>query len=113
MTLRKKLIAAAIATLGLSVPAFGHDSEKAEGMHKHETVQMSSLPKAAQDTIKRETGNNDLSTVYKESDNGKTIYEAEFTKDGKKQEVRVGDDGMVVSRDTGMKHSEAKGRMKP
>ncbi len=111
--MRTKIMAAAIALFGLSAPAFAHGNDKAEGIKKSETVQLSSLPQAAQDTIKREAGS-DVSNVYKETDkDGKTIYEAEFTKDGKKQELKVGDDGMVVSRDTGMKHSEAKGRMKP
>ncbi|MFT3842330.1 MAG: hypothetical protein QM723_35395 [Myxococcaceae bacterium] len=113
MTHSKKLIAAAIATLGLAVPAFAHGNDKAEGIKKSETVQLSSIPQAAQDTIKREAGS-DVTTVSKATDkDGKTTYEADFTKDGKPADVCVKDDGSVVSRDTGMKHSEAKGRMNP
>jgi hypothetical protein len=101
--MRRKLMAAAIALFGLSMPAFAHGNDKAEGIKKSETVQLSSLPQAAQDTIKREAGT-DVSSVYKETDkDGKTFYEAEFSKDGKKQELKVNEDGMVVSHDTGMK----------
>jgi uncharacterized membrane protein YkoI len=85
---------AAVSTLGLAFPAFAH------GNGKHDSVTMSQLPQAAQDTIKKELKGQTPNELFKEKDNGQTIYEAEYMKDGKTAEIRVGEDGMVVGRET-------------
>ncbi len=104
--IRTTLIAAMLATLGVSTPAFAHG--KNEPMHHHQTVALSDLPQAARDAIKKETSGETIKKVYKEMENGKTVYEAEYAKKGKLEEVRVAEDGTVLGHEMLKKHSESK-----
>ena len=101
-TIGSQLLVAAFATLGLSMPALAH--EKGEARHRHETVVLSDVPLAAQDAIKKETAGETVKKVYKEAENGKTVYEAKYTKKGKHEEVRVTEDGTVLGHQMHKKH---------
>jgi len=50
---------------------------------KEETVQMSSLPDAAQKTIKDKAGSNEIEKIEKKTEEGKTVYEAVVNKNGR------------------------------
>ena len=64
------------------------------------TIKFSEAPKAVQDTFKKEAkGGATPETLVKEIEDGKTVYEAELTIDGKKWEIEVGDDGTVLERE--------------
>ena len=57
-----------------------------------------------QDAIKKETAGETVKKVYKEAENGKTVYEAKYTKKGKHEEVRVTEDGTVLGHQMHKKH---------
>ena len=67
---------------------------------KETTIKFSEAPKAVQDTFKKEAkGGATPETLVKEIEDGKTVYEAELTVDGKKWEIEVGEDGAVLERE--------------
>ncbi len=104
-TVRSQLLVAMFATLGLSMPALAH--MKGEARHHHESVTMSDIPLAAREAIKKETAGKTVSKVYKEDEKGKTVYEAEYTKKGKHEEVRVTSDGTILKHEMHMKHHKS------
>jgi hypothetical protein len=62
-------------------------------------VKLEQTPPAVQTTIQRELAAGQLEDISRQSDNGKTVYEVDiFRKEGGKLEVRVADDGSVLSR---------------
>jgi hypothetical protein len=62
-------------------------------------VKTEQTPPAVQKTIQRELAAGELEDISKQSHNGVTVYEVDiFRKEGGKLEVRIGDDGAVLSR---------------
>jgi hypothetical protein len=104
--MRSWILIAALAagTTGFVSAAYCAESAKEEAAETK--VTMDSLPKAVQDTIKREAGSGTLGEVSKEAKDGKTAYEADATIDGKKYEIKVMEDGTLISKK--LEKSEAK-----
>jgi putative PepSY-like beta-lactamase-inhibitor len=75
------------------------DKEEGEKKESDEVkVKFDDLPQAVKDSLNTETNSAKIDTVDKESEDGKTIYEADATVDGKKWEIKVGEDGKVISK---------------
>jgi len=74
-----------------------------------ETVQMSSLPDAAQKTIKDKAGSNEIEKIEKKTEEGKTVYEAVVKKAGKEWSIEVDANGKFLKQYEESKEKEAKG----
>jgi hypothetical protein len=83
------------------VIAFAASSYASEKEKKEEKIQWSSVPAAVQKTITENAGGGKVEEVEKETKtkHGKsvTVYEAKVNKsDGKKVEIKVGEDGKLI-----------------
>lgn len=79
--------------LWISIPQASYSAEAEENEQK---VTLDQTPAAVQETIKRETAGGSIQEIEKETEDGKTVFEAEFTKDGKEFELKVAEDGKVL-----------------
>jgi hypothetical protein len=61
-------------------------------------VKLADCPAAVQDTLKKEAGAGTIGNVEKDAEDGKTSYEADVTIDGKAWEIKVAEDGKLVSK---------------
>ena len=61
-----------------------------------ETVTLDQVPQAVRDTILREAGDAQITEIERETKNGKTVYEAEFLRNGQEIEIKVGPDGALL-----------------
>lgn len=66
------------------------------GEEKEEKVSFDQLPRAVQESIQKETAGGEIEEIEKVVEGGKTVYEAEFTTDGKEFELTVAEDGEVL-----------------
>src|SRR6266480_4837981 len=80
---------ATVLTLGVWTPLSAEEE-------KEETVQMSSLPEAAQTTIKDKAGSNEIVKIEKKTEEGKTVYEAVVNKKGKEWSIEVDANGKFL-----------------
>jgi len=75
------------------------------GCKSHESkdevkVAMGDVPAPVKATLEKEAAGGKVTEVEKEMKNGKTVYSADVTtKDGKKWDVVVGEDGKLISKD--------------
>lgn len=69
------------------------EEEKEENEVK---VTFDQLPAPVQATLQAQVGNGSLEEIEKETKDGKVIYKAKFTKDGKEQKVRIAEDGTLL-----------------
>src|SRR6266571_3014276 len=90
--MKKTIAAISIAVIGsLTYPVFLTAAEE-----KEETVQMPSLPEAAQTTIKDKAGSNEIVKIEKKTEQGKTVYEAVVNKNGKQWSIEVNEKGKFL-----------------
>src|SRR5207302_74433 len=68
----------------------------AQGGDKEETVKLRDLPQAVQNTVKEKSKGATLKRVSKETENGKTQYEAEMIVDGHSKDLLIDSEGNVV-----------------
>jgi uncharacterized membrane protein YkoI len=78
----------------LAVPA-AWTAEKKEA-----TVTMDQLPKAVRSTIEKESAGARVAEIEKETEAGKTFYEAEIVKNGHQSYVHVAENGKVLKRES-------------
>ena len=103
--MKKTIAAISIAVIGsLACPVFLTAAEE-----KEETVQMSSLPEAAQTTIKDKAGSNEIVKIEKKTEEGKTVYEAVVNKKGKEWSIEVDATGTFLKQYQEGKEKEEKG----
>jgi hypothetical protein len=113
--MRKQWIVAAAlsATLaaGIVLIARAEDKEK-EG--DEQEIKLAEAPQAAQDALAKEAKGAKIETVDKETRDGKTVYEADLTIDGKNHEIVVDADGKLISNKLDEEEGEKgeKGEMK-
>jgi hypothetical protein len=75
------------------------DRHAAEAVEPGETkVQLDQTPPAARQTIERELVGAQLEDIARKSRHGKTVYETDIIRDGRKWEVIVGEDGKIISK---------------
>src|SRR5690348_6263090 len=75
----------AIGATALRAKAEDKEKEKEENEVK---VKFEEVPAAVQATLKKESGGATIETVDKETDDGKTVYEADVKLNGKNYEIR-------------------------
>ncbi len=96
----RNLTWALLLALGLGLTACTSLALAEDDDEQETTIKFSEAPKAVQDTFKKEAkGGSMPETLVKEVEDGKTVYEAELTIDGKKWEIEVGADGSVLERE--------------
>lgn len=78
------------------------DEDEDDAEENEQKVTVDQVPSAVQETIKRETAGGTIKEIAKEIEEGKTVYEAEFTRNGETYELTVAEDGKVL----GMKEDE-------
>ena len=94
------IVALFIAALGVlqSCTALAKDKEK-EGEEKDEVkVKIDQVPAAVKKTLDKESDNAKIDEVDKETDEGKTIYEADVKMNGHNYEIKVAEDGTLISK---------------
>jgi uncharacterized membrane protein YkoI len=72
-------------------------SSSAADKETEEKVSLESIPAAAAKTLKEQAGNGKITSVSKETENGKTVYEGTFTKDSRVHDVTVDEAGSIIS----------------
>jgi len=83
----------------MSCAAQGKEKEENEEKEGAEvTVKFDQVPQAVQTTFKEEARGATITDVDKESEDGKTIYEADVDIKGKNYEIKVAEDGTLISK---------------
>ena len=82
-----------VLCLTLAIASFADKCEKGE---KEEKVTLDQCPAAVQATLKEQAKGGTIDEIEKETEDGKVIYEAEITKDGKTIEVEIAEDGTLL-----------------
>ena len=88
-----------LAVLGCSVAGLSTGCKMGEKKEMDQKMSLADCPQAVQDTIKKEAGNGTIEEVEKEVEDGKTVYSADITVDGKKYDLDVSPDGKVVKKE--------------
>ncbi len=91
-TLLALLLTCCVACLGCSELA-AVETDDAE-----ENVKLEDCPQAVQDTLKKASAGGKIEEIAKETENGKVVYEADVVIDGDEYEVKVADDGKLLSK---------------
>ena len=73
-------------------------------------VKFDECPAPVQATLARESGNAKIETVDKEMKDGKTIYEADAMVNGQNWEIKVADDGKLLTKKLDKEEDEKKGQ---
>jgi hypothetical protein len=109
MPTRPILTACAAIALGLTTLGCNHTKHSEEDDEAGETqVKFTDLPPAVQATINRESGNASIDTVDKEPHDGHPVFEADAKLDGKNYEIKVAEDGTLLSKRLDMEEDEKK-----
>ncbi len=66
--------------------------------HAGRELELEELPQQARQTIERETRDATVTSIEKDRENGKEVYEVEYTKDGQRWELHVAPDGTLLDR---------------
>ena len=61
-------------------------------------VSLDQVPKAVQETILREAAGGKITEIEQETKDGKTMYEAEYKRDGREIEIKIAPDGRLLGR---------------
>jgi hypothetical protein len=76
----------------------GEKGEKEENEAAEVKVTLDQVPAAAQATLKEEAKGAAITEVDKESEDGQTIYEVDVPIKGKNYEIKVAEDGTLISK---------------
>ena len=77
------------------------------------TVTMDQLPRAVRTTIEKESAGARVNEIEKETEKGKTFYEAEIEKDGRQSYVHVAENGKVLKRESAAAERRSEGAEHP
>jgi uncharacterized membrane protein YkoI len=100
-----KVFTAAIFATGLAACSShdnheDHEADESKELHENENQQsaaaLAKFPQPVQDAIKQVVGNHELGDVDSETENGKTIYEADYKIHKTEYSVSVNDAGQIV-----------------
>lgn len=96
MKIRWAIVGVIAATVGCSSMQKHHEKEDEEG----DEVKMSlaETPAAVQATLKEQAGGGAIDKVDKETKDGKVVYETDIKSGGKEWEIRVAEDGKLISK---------------
>ena len=96
----KYVVAVAVA-LALSLGTAWTPAASAAG--DEQKMSLEQVPAAVKATVEKEAKGGTIGEVTKETEKGKTFYEAQITKDGKARWVHVREDGKVLKRESAKK----------
>jgi hypothetical protein len=101
-------VALALTACASMKNARAEDKEKEEG--NEVKVKIADVPEAVRKTLARESDNAKIDEVDKETDEGKTIYEADVKMNNHNYEIKVATDGTLISKklDEGDEKGEGK-----
>lgn len=103
----------ALAIAGLAALTLKADEKKGEEKEGKEVkVKFDDVPPAVQKTMKEAAGDAKITDVDKETEDGKTVYETDVKIDGKNWEIRVAEDGKLISKKIDNEEDEKKGDKK-
>jgi hypothetical protein len=91
----------------LVLPLAGWSAEKG-GTH----LKIDELPAVVKATIEKESAGAKVEEIEKETEGGKTFYEAEIVKNGHRSYIHVSPDGKVLKRETAAQERKAEGAEK-
>jgi uncharacterized membrane protein YkoI len=75
------------------------DDEGDDDDEDEEEVSLDDVPEAVKETILREAGDAEIEELVKETEDGQTVYEAEFKANGQEIEIEVAEDGALLERE--------------
>ncbi len=78
----------------------------AEKEGKEQKVTLDQVPAAVKATILKEAEGGKIEDIDRETEDGKTVYEADVEKDGKEFELKVAEDGTLIARKAEGKEKE-------
>jgi hypothetical protein len=90
-----------VVAAGLTVGMCGYanvQSQGSTGLAREVKVKVAETPPAVQKTIAAELIGAELEDIAKKQRNGKTVYETDIIKNGRKWEVVIGEDGQIISK---------------
>ena len=61
-------------------------------------VTIDQVPAAVKATLEKETAGGTIKEISKDTEDGKTVYEADVTIDGKDLEIKIAEDGTLISK---------------
>ena len=77
---------------------------------KHEEhLTMTQVPAPVKATVDKESAGGKVDEIEKETEHGRTFYEAEIVKKGKTSYIHVAEDGKVLKRETAAAERKAEG----
>jgi hypothetical protein len=112
--MRSRNILSLLVALGLAVctMAVRAEEKKEEKEADEVKVKFDDCPAAVKATITKEAEGAKVDTVDKETDDGKTIYEADAKINGTNYEIKVAEDGKLISKKIDAEEDEEKGEKK-
>lgn len=63
------------------------------------SLTLEQVPAAVRATINKEAAGSQITEIERELEDGKTVYTAEISKDGKEEELTIAPDGRLISRE--------------
>ena len=97
--MKKSWLVVAFVGLGLMGCASMHHEEGKDDDEKNETkITIDRAPAPVQATLQTETSGGKITDLDKETDDGKTIYEADATIGDKAYEIKVAEDGTLLKK---------------
>jgi hypothetical protein len=97
--MRSRKMLSLLVALGLVTCTMAIRAEEKEDKDADEVkVKFDDCPAAVKATLAKESGGATIATVDKENEDGKTIYEADATINGQNYEIKVSEDGKLVSK---------------
>jgi uncharacterized membrane protein YkoI len=85
----RRLLTCTLFQAALLLPALGQASQD---------VTLEQLPPAVKATVERETQGGQITEIEREDEQGRVIYEVEFTSGGKEYELDIAEDGKLLER---------------
>jgi uncharacterized membrane protein YkoI len=96
--MKKSWLAVAFVGLGLMGCASIHHGEEKDSDDNEVKISMDQTPAPVQATLQTETSGGKITDLDKETDDGKTIYEADATIGDKAYEIKVAEDGTLLKK---------------
>jgi hypothetical protein len=94
----RSTLLALMATCWLACAGCATLSAEEANNSKEEKVKLEDCPRDVQDALRKAAAGGKIEEVEKETENGKAVYEADVVIDGDEYEVRVAEDGKLLSK---------------
>ena len=98
MRISQRICLSAVLVIAALVLAWPQAVFAGEDEAEH-IVTFKQLPKAVRLTLQRESAGGNLGTIEKETEDGSIVYEAELTLDGRKYEIEVAENGVLLKKE--------------